>query len=152
VALSAETLRDLRTTFDELATRARGSLGDARDDDPKETVELRVELRYAGTDTPLAVPFGDEQTVRAAFEAAHERLFGFARPGDTIEIVSARVEARRLARELPVRAEQRALTRREPERPHQGAAPGIPVWDHVELPAQGINGPALVVDDTTTIV
>lgn len=36
-----------------------------------------VLIRYDGSDTALPVPFGDVQTMRAAFEAAHQQQFGF---------------------------------------------------------------------------
>ena len=40
-------------------------------------VERRVQLRYAGTDTPLAVDYAGEDAMRAAFAAAHRSRFGF---------------------------------------------------------------------------
>ena len=40
-------------------------------------VFARLHVRYAGTDTPLDVPFAGAAEARAAFEAAHRARFGF---------------------------------------------------------------------------
>lgn len=51
-------------------------------------------LRYAGQGSELAVPWRDSrQALEAAFEAAHEALYGF-RLNSPIELVTLRVEAR----------------------------------------------------------
>src|SRR5690606_37672870 len=52
----------------------------------------RVDLRYRGTHVALTVPWGAAEGPRAAFERAHQRAFGYVRPGHAIEVVSARVE------------------------------------------------------------
>ncbi|NGX15079.1 hydantoinase B/oxoprolinase family protein [Wenzhouxiangella sp. XN24] len=41
------------------------------------TIRRRLRLRYAGSDTTLEVPLGDEETVRETFAAAHTQRFGF---------------------------------------------------------------------------
>ena len=56
-------------------------------DDPAARVSLRWDLRYEGSDT--ALPATDPE----AFEAAHQRLFGFTRSGVPVEAVQLRVEA-----------------------------------------------------------
>jgi 5-oxoprolinase (ATP-hydrolysing) len=52
----------------------------------------RLMLRYDGADAALAVEFGERDAVRAAFEADHRRLFGFAEPERSILIASVEVE------------------------------------------------------------
>ncbi len=58
-------------------------------------VELRrqVQLRYQGTDTALGVPFGPQDAVRQAFEAAYRQRFAFLMPGRTLVIEAVSVEA-----------------------------------------------------------
>ncbi len=53
----------------------------------------RLKVRYAEADTALAIPFGSVAEVRAAFEAAHERLFGFLEPAALPLIASVDAEA-----------------------------------------------------------
>lgn len=52
-----------------------------------------VNLRYTGTDTALAVDWGDAEAMRAAFEDAHRARFGFVSPDRAIVIESVVVEA-----------------------------------------------------------
>ena len=57
------------------------------------TTTTRVDLRYAGTETALTVPWGDADALRQAFETLHERELGYARPDHPVEVVTLRVEA-----------------------------------------------------------
>ena len=41
------------------------------------TQKTEVLIRYDGSDTSLPVPFDKIQTMRAAFETAHQQQFGF---------------------------------------------------------------------------
>jgi len=47
-----------------------------------------AELRYAGVDATLTVPFGSPEEMRAAFEAEHRRRFGFLSEGKAIVVES----------------------------------------------------------------
>ena len=60
------------------------------------TCERRLHLSYAEADAALPVAFGDTDDVRTAFEAAHERLFGFIEAARPILIASVEVEASEL--------------------------------------------------------
>ncbi len=68
-----------------------------------ETGDIRrtLRLRYDGADAELPVALGDAATAKAAFEAAHQRLFGFVEPDRTILI--AAVEAEAIALPSPLR-------------------------------------------------
>ncbi|WP_287497369.1 hydantoinase B/oxoprolinase family protein [Pandoraea sp. CB10b_02] len=57
-----------------------------------ETVR-RVHVRYAGTDSALAVPFGDVAQMRAAFEAAYRQRYSFLMDGAALIVEVASVEA-----------------------------------------------------------
>jgi 5-oxoprolinase (ATP-hydrolysing) len=54
---------------------------------------IRLMLRYDGADAVLPVEPGEEAAVKAAFEQAHQRLFGFIEPARTNLIASVEVEA-----------------------------------------------------------
>ena len=55
-------------------------------------VRRRLRLRYAESDTDLVADFGPALAVRAAFEAAHRRLFGFVEDGGSVVIAAVEVE------------------------------------------------------------
>ena len=57
------------------------------------SVERRMLLRYDGADAALPVPLGPLAEAKAAFEAAHQRLFGFIEPDRTVLIGSVEAEA-----------------------------------------------------------
>jgi 5-oxoprolinase (ATP-hydrolysing) len=84
--------RRLEDLFRELEAKARGEvLADGVGADAVEPPRRTVELRYAGQDATLAVSAacGD---LRAGFEEAHRKLFGFDHPGRVLEVVAARIE------------------------------------------------------------
>jgi 5-oxoprolinase (ATP-hydrolysing) len=104
-------LADLRLIREETVERPLDAAGDLADrakvlafeaeaalraqDVPMASVETVASLRvkYAGTDTPLVVPFGDAAAVRAAFEDLHQRRFGFTSPMTTLMVETLSVEA-----------------------------------------------------------
>ena len=67
----------LAERIEALALLARAGLSGL--DAASDAVEIlaRAEVKYAGTDTPLTVPFGPAAAMRAAFDAAHRQRFGF---------------------------------------------------------------------------
>ncbi|WP_374534480.1 hydantoinase B/oxoprolinase family protein, partial [Phenylobacterium sp.] len=56
-------------------------------------VRLTLRLRYDGADAELPTPLGPLQATKAAFEAAHQRLFGFVEANLPIIIASVEAEA-----------------------------------------------------------
>jgi N-methylhydantoinase A len=84
----------------ELRDEARARLDRARS--PYAQIDLRhtIEVRYAGQDSTLTVPVdipllarGDRAAVHAAFNALHQRLYGYHDAGQPLEIVSVRLAA-----------------------------------------------------------
>ena len=70
---------------------ARQALADQGAQDGALTRTLR--LRYDGADAELPTALGPLAEVKAAFETAHRRLFGFVEPDRTIVIASVEAEA-----------------------------------------------------------
>ena len=124
-----------------------------------------AELRYQGVEATLVLPWDDDPArLRAAFEARHRRLYGFARPTAALELVNLRVETIGAGKvELPPAPEV-------PPRPvdassavdsvqvwfdrGQGPEPvATPVHRREDLPPGArLDGPALIVEPTSTIV
>ncbi|GAA2661544.1 hydantoinase B/oxoprolinase family protein [Streptomyces aculeolatus] len=101
--LTGASMHRIRQVCAELAERAAADLTD--EGIPAAAVETsaRVHLRYAGTDSAIAVPLADEAEMRAEFTAVHRRRFAFTMDKPLVA-EAASVEAA---------AEQAAATREE---------------------------------------
>ncbi|WP_332772381.1 hydantoinase B/oxoprolinase family protein [Phenylobacterium sp.] len=75
----------------EVEAQARAALADQG----AEASEVRrtLRLRYDGADAQISIPVGDLAQVKAAFEAGHQRLFGFIEAELPIVIATVEVEA-----------------------------------------------------------
>ncbi len=119
-----------------------------------------LRLRYDGADAALPTHLGTLGEVKAAFETAHRRLFGFIEPERTIIIASLEVEATALTTDM---AGQAGLTPEPTSQPSRAAAQGlttvamvsdgeviqVPVIDARDLVQ--LEGPALIVRADTQI-
>ncbi|MEE2665902.1 MAG: hydantoinase B/oxoprolinase family protein [Myxococcota bacterium] len=125
--------------------------------------EWRLDLRYRGTDAALAIvepaAVAAPSAWRMAFEAEHRRRFGYARPQHAIEIATARVRAVASAPEWNATATPvESGAAGEPLRAERVWFNGrgwceTPVYDRGLLAAgQQLEGPALVLEDTGTLV
>ncbi|HWN67912.1 MAG TPA: hydantoinase/oxoprolinase family protein, partial [Haliangium sp.] len=149
------------------------------------TYRRRLDLRYRGAETALAIDVdeqrgGSDQDVdaaglgldverlAAAFVSAHERLYGYVRPGHVVEATAVRVEVvgRGLHEVAGARAELPAQTSPPPALPSprrrtamwcgqgvpEGVSGDVPVYAREDLPPGArLEGPALILDDTGTI-
>lgn len=149
---------DLPARAATLAAEAESAL--RAQDVPMVSVETLASLRvkYAGTDTPLVVPFGDAAAVRATFEDLHQRRFGFTSPTTPLVIETLSVEAigRSDAGSEPD-FESGASKGDEPIATvgarMAGALHATPVFDRAALPVGAdILGPAIIREATGTTV
>jgi 5-oxoprolinase (ATP-hydrolysing) len=128
----------------ELVARGRAALG--ADD---AIVRVEFELRYAGADAAVNVPVArDASETAARFEQLHRDAFGFDRAGAIVEVAVVRVE-------LEVQGEPLALApwpAREPAAPIRTRGGMLVFLRDALARDQQIAGPAIVVDDTATIV
>jgi len=121
-------------------------------------VERLLDLRYQGTETALAVAAPASGNYQVAFATAHEARFGYRRPGRAVEIVAARVRVR--AREASPAASTSAHAE-HPEPPLRQTRAWFPGAGWLEAPVlrreglapgQTLRGPALVLEETGTVV
>ena len=156
--LERGSLSRLREIAEELAREASSGLAAQGASEAAIHCRTFLHLRYAGTDTALQVPFGDPDPMRAAFEAAHKRLFGFITPEKALIAETVSVEAA-----APGETAQEAETapREAPLKPVAGARiffggawVEAPVYERGQLAAADlIEGPALIREaNATTIV
>jgi N-methylhydantoinase A len=152
-----------RAMLAELEAQALQELHD-QDYQERITVTRALEMRYLGQNYELELPIGDDALADdrvpelwQAFHAAHEARFGFAIPGEPIEIVNLTVTAisrtDRPADTLldPAMPEGRPLAER-PVRFGSGKH-ATPVYARTTLaPGQTIHGPALVEEAASVTV
>jgi len=91
--LAVDGLQALEDALGALADEAANSL--LAQGVPPSRIETvrRVHVRYAGTDSAIAVPFGDVEQMRAAFEAAYRQRYSFLMDGAELIVEVASVEA-----------------------------------------------------------
>ncbi|HEX4130237.1 MAG TPA: hydantoinase B/oxoprolinase family protein [Pirellulales bacterium] len=99
---SAETVAALRTTFDELAAPARDEVQAEGILATRIDVRELLDLRYRGLDAYLTIERPADGDWPAAYEAAHEKLYGYRHAGRELEIVAARVEVTGRTEQLAV--------------------------------------------------
>ena len=127
--------------------------------EPSEIVVIaQAHLRYAGTDSALPIPIASLRGMRALFEIAHQKRFGFISPEKDIEIEAIEVEGRGGGEPIvePELAVQEAAP---PPEPHSmtrlftgGAWHAAPVFLRAGLaPGHRIAGPALIIEDHQTV-
>ena len=83
----------LGQVLDALADEARAELAAQGIGEARIRVLRRAHVRYDGTDTPDLVEAGDAREMKARFEDAHRRRYGFTMPGKALVIEAASVEA-----------------------------------------------------------
>ena len=117
----------------------------------------RAHLRYEGADTALVVDLGAADGMRAAFEDAHMRQFGFVAPEKRNVVEAVTVEAIGGGSSADDEPAGAAAAAGEPlGHVAMHAAGGMrtaPVFDRADLsPGTTVEGPAIVVDDNATTV
>jgi N-methylhydantoinase A len=143
--------------FGDLETRCVGPLLDEDVARERIAVTRGVDLRYSGQNYEIEIPWDpDLAALRAAFEAQHRRLYGYA-TGEDVECVNLRLTARAVDRgltlpgvepvgDLAPSGKQRAFFRETGETT-------LPRYRRDAFGAgRSIEGPALVEDEWSTTV
>ena len=117
--------------------------------------ELRAHLRYRGSHQSLEVDFGDEDELRARFDAAHKARYGFSAGERELVIEALVVEAIGGASEVADR--QRPLTDTAPAPVDHldittgGSGHNVPLYDRDQMqPGQSVDGPCIIKEPTGT--
>lgn len=145
--LRADTLEDLRAEFEVLHHEGARALG------PDAVPVRTVSLRYAGTQTALEVRWASASDLASTFAQRHREQFGYDRGAHPIEVETVRLELRvETADEAPAPAVHGPGVPAGRRRLHHGGAwRDVPVFHREQLPA-ALDGPALVLEDTGTLV
>ncbi len=154
-SLSAENVEKF---FRILEKRAREKLSKEGIPHERQRIERFVDLRYKGQSFEITVPFSGDFI--GAFHKAHERLYGYAHKGRPVELVNVRVKAIGET-EKPELKRARSFSERIPEGAlcevrkvyFEGKWLDTPVYDREKLlPGNRINGAAIIVEYSSTIV
>ena len=169
LTLSAEALPAIEAAFHTLRERAEAWFVEEAVPPDARRVARTVDMRYAGQNYELSVPLPDGpvtmailDALAAGFAAAHERMYGFIAEGETVQLVTYRVEATGVVPKAAFRAAPDAgpdasaavVGRRDVWLPEAGGFVSCPVYDREKLrPGNRIEGPAIVEQmDATTVV
>jgi 5-oxoprolinase (ATP-hydrolysing) len=118
----------------------------------------RAEIKFAGSDTPLVVPFGPAAQMHEAFEALHRLRFGFFAADTALTVEMLEVEAVAVSGQTPstpsgaADGAAPAVVARVPVR-MAGAAHDTPVYRRAGFgPGATVEGPAVLLEETGTTV
>ena len=145
--------------FHDLEDRCAAPLLEEGIELPRITIARSLDLRYAGQNYELEIPWdsGDVTALRAAFEARHRQLYGYA-TGESVECINLRATARvvEATSTLP-RLELRGGSETSGEQPAFFPETGTVTlrrFDRGALPPRRpVDGPALIEDEwSTTLV
>lgn len=157
LAPATDTVLDERIA--ELTGAARADLSAQGFDAAAVSTIARAEIKFAGSDTPLTVPFGPVADMAAAFEDTHRRRFGFFADDKALVVETLEVEAVGHSDQAPetvqtaddeasTPAPVAALSVRMAGRDRQ-----TPVYRREALrPGAHVDGPAILLEDTGTTV
>ncbi|VXB60710.1 hydantoinase B/oxoprolinase family protein [Brevundimonas sp. G8] len=118
----------------------------------------RAEIKFAGSDTPLVVPFGPADAMAEAFETLHRRRFGFFAEDKALVVETLEVEAvghsgQTPSVPAPVTATGSLETVAKLTVRMAGQDRHTPVHRRDALtPGMAIDGPAILLEDTGTTV
>ena len=157
VALDAEARAAIAAVAERLGAETKAEVAGQGVAEGDIALHVRAHIRYAGTDTAIATPFGSREEMQAAFQSAHKARFGFIDETKALVVEAVEVEAvgggarfeEALASEgagEPVAAERTRLFSQG--RWHDAAI----IRREAMKPGQNIAGPAIVIEPNQTVV
>jgi 5-oxoprolinase (ATP-hydrolysing) len=146
----------LESTVMQLQEEATAALHAQGVDTAAIVVQVRVHLRYAGSDSSLEVDCDESAAMRHAFEARHRARFGFAAPDKAVvvDLVSVEAVQKQVETHAATAAARAVHEHRDRAEPGvAGAHREVPVYDRDALAVGAcIPGPAIVREATATTV
>jgi N-methylhydantoinase A len=169
MTLRAEAIAPMTAAFARLTEQAEAWLETEHVAPEARRITRTVDMRYAGQNYELSVPLPEGRITTAALDAladgffsAHQRMYGFVAEGETVQLVTFRVEAAGLVKKAAFRprpdagpsAADALIGRRDVWLPEAGGFVACPIYDREKLlPGNRIAGPAIVEQmDATTVI
>ena len=161
--LAADTLPAIAEQLQALQSAAQAELQRQQASGGATVAHQRVHLRYAGSDAPLVVPFGDHAAIVARFEAAYRQRFAFLMPGKAlvVEAISVEVVLAGDALQEPVHALHplREVPRQDTVRMFTTGSDGLAAWHDAALVVRTdlragdvLAGPAIIAEQNATTI
>lgn len=167
--LGEDSLPLMREAFAGLETQARAWFGTEGIAPEAQRLKRTVDMRYAGQNYELSIPLPEGEIGSATLEAlaegfaaAHRQRYGFVAEGETVQLVTYRVEATGVVRKAAFQpqpeegpdASAARIGEREVWMPEAGGWTPCPIYDRAKLrPGNIVQGPAIIEQmDTTTVV
>jgi 5-oxoprolinase (ATP-hydrolysing) len=162
--ISTALLDDLETDFEQNEASARAELLDQSIDDEDIHVRHALQVKYAGTDTPLLIDRVPAEALRGEFETRHRQHFGFLMPDRALVIEAGLVECSSRTAEDPDDMRSALSNRANGQSPARAQATvstfmagefhrATPVHARDGLPVDAdIDGPALITEANATTV
>jgi 5-oxoprolinase (ATP-hydrolysing) len=154
--LGHATLESIHAAIEDATAQARDELVAQGADAARIEVRRRVHLKYDGTDTSLAVPFGAPAEMQRAFEEAYRRQFSFVMPERPLVAEAVSVEALVRGEVFGEQIMSRGGTADPVETVRMftgGRWHETPLYRREDLaPGTRIEGPAIVAEATATTV
>lgn len=126
---------------------------------PEEIVEsnLSIDLCYTGQATWITIPAKPIRQVRENFEQRHRQLYGYLHENRAIEIRIARVEVKAVSQSVnlqqPIPVQDTSSSPSTTEMIVDGVQKSVPLFLRTTLyNKQKITGPAMVIEETSTVV
>ena len=158
VPLDGTAAHALEPLFIEMIQRLESELAGEGIDASQRLAPIRsADLCYEGQATFITVPAGDVDALHLDFETKHRELYGYVHDGRGVEVRAVRVELGTRSGVLPVTtapsgSSQDSLSRTM-EMVVAGTRCSVPLFLRSELrAAQQITGPAIIAEETSTIV
>jgi N-methylhydantoinase A len=158
--LSATALADAEPVFRALEQEVAEALARQHLKPGTAAYERILDVRYPGQQSSLRIRYaGEPEKILAAFEAAHQALYGHVQPDSTPQIAALRVTGSIAAPAIPATrppearaVEPKPYARRSVWMEEIGAVE-VPIYRGTDLhPGQSIEGPCVVEEKTTTIL
>ncbi|APT58265.1 MAG: hydantoinase/oxoprolinase family protein [Azospirillum brasilense] len=167
--LGEDSLPLMREAFAGLETQARAWFGTEGIAPEAQRLKRTVDMRYAGQNYELSIPLPEGEigaatlgALAGGFAAAHRQRYGFVAEGETVQLVTYRVEATGVVRKAAFQpqpeegpdASAARIGEREVWMPEAGGWTPCPIYDRAKLrPGNIVQGPAIIEQmDTTTVV
>jgi 5-oxoprolinase (ATP-hydrolysing) len=123
------------------------------------SILTRAEIKFAGSDTPLTVPFGPADAMRAAFEDLHRQRFGFFAEGKALVVETLEAEAVGASDQTAAVVGAPSTDRGPPALLSRasvrmaGVDHDTPIYRREDIgPGNAVDGPAIVLEDTGTLI
>jgi len=148
----------LKKQLEEISVDGRAEMARQGIAETNMSVLHKVHLRYEGTDSALIVDFAGIEDIVAGFETAHRQRYGFVVPDKALIVEAVSAEVVGVTEKVEdTELEETAETRPDPLARVAMHTGGLivetPLFDRDRLgPGHTVDGPAVIREDTATIV